>query len=116
MPLPRFAKQSVVVLTPGVLVERGEPVDDWSPDAVTRTVVSGCSVQPGNGSRDLDHRDGVMAAYTVFAPLGTVINGRHRVELPGIASGQFILLGEPLVHAYGFSVDNVQIALQRWLS
>lgn len=113
MALPSFARKTITVVHPGVLIERGKEVPDWSTDAVTRTPVTGCSVQPGNGGRDLDHRDGVMAAYTVFAPPGTDIEGTCRVELPG-KSGQFILLGEPMDQDHGLRVDHVMFALQRW--
>lgn len=113
MALPSFARQTITVVRPGVLIERGQEVPDWSTDAVTRALVTGCSVQPGNGSRDLDHRDGVMAAYTVFSPPGTPVEGTCRIELPG-KSGQFTIMGEPMDQSYGLRVDHVMFALQRW--
>lgn len=109
--LPSFARQTVNVLTPVLIEERGEFVEDWSTPAVQ--VVTGCSVQPGNGGADFEHADSSTADYTVYMPPETVLpDESFRVELP-TASGQFILMGEPQPWKFGMRVDNIRIRLER---
>lgn len=108
--LPSFARQTVALLTPNLIEERGETVEDWSNP--NRTEVSGCSVQPGSGDRDFEHADGVTADYTVYLPPDAVVPRRARVELP-TTDGQFIILGEPQPWIYGMSTDHVRIRLKR---
>lgn len=105
-----FATQSVVILTPNVIVERGEEVEDWS--SPNRSTVSGCSVQPGSGRRDFDHADAVEADFTIYAPPTATIPRRARVELP-VTDGQFIILGEPEPWVFGMSTDHIRFRLSR---
>lgn len=105
-----FATQSVVILTPNVIVERGEEVEDWS--SPNRAIVSGCSVQPGSGRRDFDHADAVEADFTIYAPPTATIPRRARVELP-VTDGQFIILGEPEPWIFGMSTDHIRFRLSR---
>lgn len=108
--LPSFARQTVNILTPSLIEERGEMVEDWAtPESVT---VSGCSVQPGSGDRDFEHANGVTADYTVYLPPDAVVPRRARVALP-TTDGQFIILGEPEPWIFGLSTDHVRIRLKR---
>lgn len=108
--LPSFATQTITLLTPSLITERGESVEDWG--APVRTPVLGCSVQPGNGSRDFEHADGVTADFTVFIPPTVSVPRRARVELP-VTDGDFILLGEPEPWIFGLSTDHIRIRLRR---
>lgn len=108
--LPLFANQTVVVLMPEEIVERGETVESWT--VPTRTPIDGCSVQPGNGGRDFEHADGVVADFTVYLPETAMVPRRARVELP-VTDGQFVLLGEPEPWIYGLRTDHVRIRLRR---
>lgn len=109
--LPRFARQSVNILTPVLIEERGETVEDWS-DPV-RSTVTGCSVQPGNGGADFEHADSLTADYTVYLPPETVLPVESfRVEL-STTSGQFTLMGEPQPWKFGMRVDHLRIRLER---
>ena len=110
MALPHFARQSVTIVTPGTIIERGQPVEDWS--TPTRTTITGCSIQPGSGERDHENADGVTADYTVYLPPSAVVPRRARVELP-TTDGQFVLQGEPEPWIYGLSTDHVRIRLER---
>ncbi len=108
--LPSFARQPVTILTPALIKERGEMVEDWSmPESTT---VSGCSVQPGSGDRDFEHANGVTADYTVYLPPDAVVPRRARVGLP-TTDGQFTILGEPEPWIFGMSTDHVRIRLKR---
>lgn len=108
--LPSFAKQTVVILTPVLIEERGEVVEDWS--SPTRAEVANCSVQPGNGGADHEHADALTADYTVYLPPETVLPADFRVELP-TATGQFLLEGEPQPWIFGMRTDNLRIRLKR---
>lgn len=109
--LSRFmARQSVAILSPGVTVDRGREVEDWTnPD---RAVVEGCSVQPGAGERDHEHADGVVADFTVYLPPDTVVDSRARFEVPQVP-GQFIQEGEPERWLMGHRLDHVRVRLRR---
>lgn len=109
--LSRFmARQSVAILSPGVTVDRGREVEDWAnPD---RTVVAGCSVQPGSGGRDHEHADGVVADFTVYLPPDTVVDSRARFEVPQVA-GQFLQVGEPERWLMGHNLDHLRVRLRR---
>lgn len=108
--LPRFAKQTVVLLEPVLIEERGEMVEDWSNPV--RTLLPGCSVQPGSGGADHVHADGLTADYTAYLPPDAVLPEKFRVELP-TAAGQFILQGEPAPWIFGLRTDHIQIRLIR---
>lgn len=108
--LPRFANQTVVILTPVLLEERGEIVEDWS--LPIRVSVEKCSVQPGDGAADNEHANALIADYTVYLPPETVLPEKFRVELPTTA-GQFILTGEPQPWIFGMRVDHLRIRLKR---
>lgn len=110
MALPLFAKQSIVLVLPSMIEERGNLVEDWS--SPSRETVEGCSVQPGAGARDTEHEDAVTADYTVYLPPDAVVDRRARVELP-TTDGQFILQGEPQPWIFGMSTDHVRIRLRR---
>lgn len=106
----RFASKSITELTPTLIEERGEMVEDWS--TPIRRTIKRCSIQPGEGDRDFEHADGVTANYTVFMPAGTVVDRRARFEIP-TTDGQFLLLGEPEVWDTGLATDHVRLRLRR---
>lgn len=109
--LPRFAKQTIRIVEPSHITERGQVVEDWTD--VSYSDVSGCSVQPGGGGADFEHADSLTADYTVYLPPETVLpESSFRVELP-TASGQFIIMGEPEVWVFGMRTDNIRIRLKR---
>lgn len=109
--LSRFmARQSVTILTPGVTLDRGREVPDWSNP--TRTIVTGCSVQPGSGARDQEHADGVTADFTVYLPPETVVDSRARFEVPQVP-GQFLQEGEPERWLMGHRLDHLRVRLTR---
>lgn len=110
MALPSWARQTVVILAPGVTLDRGEETEDWTNP--TRTVVTGCSVQPGQGDRDMSFADGVTAAFTVYLPPEVSVDPRARVEVPGV-EGQFLILGEPQQWLGPQRTSHVRIYLRR---
>lgn len=110
--LPRFAKQTIVLVTPALIEERGEMVEDWVNSS--RDPVELCSVQPGNGDADYEHADSLTADYTIYMPPETALPpSGFRVELPGIADGQFVLQGEPQPWIFGMRTDNIRVRVVR---
>lgn len=110
MALPSFAKQTIQVLEPLLIEERGEVVEDWSQPV--KSPVEDCSVQPGNGDADHERANALIADYTVYLPPETVLPEAFRVELP-TTSGQFVLRGEPQPWIFGMRADNIRIRLVR---
>ena len=108
--LPRFANQTIVILTPVLIEERGEIVEDWAVPG--RVEVADCSVQPGDGGADHEHADALTADYTVYLPPETVLPADFRVELP-TTTGQFTLEGEPQPWIFGMRTDHLRIRLKR---
>ena len=83
---------------------------DWSlPPA--RTVVYGCTVEPGASTEYLINRDYVEVAFTVDAPKGTDVTALDRVEYNGTTYEVFT---EPKIWNYSPSgrLDYVEVMLK----
>lgn len=106
----RLGRKSIHVLMPGIVMDRGQRVEDWSKPS--RRTVAGCSVQPGEGERDFSFADGVTASYTVFCPINAGIDPRARLELPG-ESGQFIQVSPPERWDEGPRASHVRLRLRK---
>lgn len=85
-----FANQSIVILKPIYVTERGDSLPTWS--SPTRITQSGCRLQPrvrdeiyfaGTNDQGGVARDAVQRAYVVFAPFNTPIDEHDRVEYLG---------------------------------
>lgn len=111
MPLiPDLMTQWVDVLTPGVTVDRGREVEDWTSPTVTR--MAPASVQPGAGDRDHWHADGVTADYTVFLPPTFTVDPRARLRIP-MEEGDFLQVEPPQKWIVGSSLDHLRLRLRR---
>lgn len=110
MALSSFDRQTVIVLTPILIEERGQVVEDWS--SPVRTAVTGCSAQPGGGGADYEHAIALDADFTVYFPPQTALPDRFRVELPH-SSGDFVLAGEPEPWIFGFKTDHIRVRVRR---
>lgn len=110
MALSSFDKHTVTVLTPLLIEERGEVVEDWG--SPNRQVVQNCSAQPGGGGADYENAQALDADYTVYFPPATVLPRSFRLELPH-ASGEFIMAGEPEPWIFGFSTDHIRVRVRR---
>lgn len=105
---------------PGVLAklvcERAPMIDDGHGNLVANWPaaaahdVEGCSIQPGATSEDLQHRDGSLIAYTVWAPIDADVLSSDRILLYG---EPFTINGEIIRWATGI-LDHTVIFLQRW--
>lgn len=80
--LPSWATQTVTVVEPTLVDDRGTLVPDYDVPA-SETVVPGCSVHPGASDEVLAARQGVAVRWTVYAPAGVVVTAHSAVRLDG---------------------------------
>lgn len=102
--------QSVVMLTPGVRMDRGEAVADWSNPVSTH--LAPASVQPGGGDTDHANAEGVSAEWVVYLTPDVQVDLRARFELPDM-EGQFVQTQAPQVWRPGLGLDHVRVLLRR---
>lgn len=80
--LPSFCRETVTVIRAALKDSRGTKVLDWQ--NATRTPLDGCSVQPGDTSRDFDGRTvQVSEDWTLYAPPGSDVKAGDRIEWEG---------------------------------
>lgn len=80
-----FATQSITIVRPTMIDDRGTPVPDYDNPASTQ-VIENCSVQPGSpaSSEALTARQGVTVKWTVYAPPRLTIDAHDAVEYEGV--------------------------------
>lgn len=89
-----------------------ELVDDWKLTPAESPPVTGCDVQQGTSREDLINRDGVLVAWTVFAPAGTQVTAYNRVRYNG---DDYTVYGHPAEwDSHSGRIDYVEIVLQDW--
>lgn len=90
--LPSFATQTITVVEPALIDDRGTQVPDWSAPPVSETTVTDCSVQPGASAEVLAARQGVSVKWTVYAPAATAVTAHSAVRYAGVL---YAVDGEP---------------------
>lgn len=78
--LPAWATQSITVVEPTMVDDRGTLVPDYDTPA-SQTPVAGCSVQPGASAEVLEARQGVSVRWTVYAPASVALTEHSAVRL-----------------------------------
>ena len=81
--LPSWAADTITIVRPSWVEERGKKVPDYRTPAETVTV-TGCSVQPAGTSETLTARQAESVRLTVYAPPGTVIGAHDAVDFDGV--------------------------------
>lgn len=77
-----FATQTVVVIRPAWINERGDLVPDWAHAA--EHTISRCRVQPVSGDETVSTtRDATVWRWALFAPVGADIQPRDRIRWGG---------------------------------
>ena len=79
--LPAWANDEITIITPSWVEERGKQIPDYRNGV--RTVVKGCSVQPGGQTENLAGRQAVEVRFTVYAPPGVRVDAHDAVEYEG---------------------------------
>lgn len=80
--LPSFAAQTIAVVEPTMVDDRGTMVPNYDTPA-SETTVTGCSVQPGASAEVLAARQGVSIRWTVYAPAGVAVTAHSAVRYAG---------------------------------
>ena len=81
--LPSWAADTITIVRPSWVEERGKKFPDYRAPAETVTV-TGCSVQPAGTSETLTARQAESVRLTVYAPPGTVIGAHDAVDFDGV--------------------------------
>lgn len=111
MAVPSWASQTVTIIRPGVKIERGSEVPDWT--NTWETDVSGCSVQPASTDLSQDGRVlGVFDGMTAYMPPGTDVREGDRIEYDG---NVYTINGAPRKWQSATGrVSHIQVNLRRW--
>lgn len=109
--LPSFCRDTVTVMRPAKMVQRGSTVDDW--ERATPITVSGCSVQPvaGATSYTTDEHERTVRA-DLFAPSNADIKAGDRIDYGGRS---YAIDGAPLPWTSPTGrVSHIRAALIDW--
>lgn len=96
-----LATETIAVLAPGVRLDYGRQVADWSQPTVEATV-DGCVVQPEQTTEIIDGREAAVWVLRVWAPPGTPVGAASRVRWRGT---DYRVVGEPQLWADPTSHD-----------
>lgn len=108
--LPGFANQTVTVLHPGTVTERGSTFRDWQ--TATSTTVEGCLVLPDSTSSDINAREQTAMVCKLYAPVAAQIVKGDRVVFDGTT---YEVLGVPFKrYSPRGSVDHLSCRMQVW--
>ena len=88
--LLRIWSDEVTIVHPGITIERGSEILDWS--NATRTAVPHCSMQPAATNLSTDGRVlGITDGYTCYMPKSAPVLAGDRIEFNG---KQYTITGE----------------------
>lgn len=108
--LPMHARTDVIVLTPVMIEERGELVEDWS--APLEIPATGCIAHDGGISADWQHASALEVDRTVYFPPDFELPTMFRVRFPD-GPETFNLKGEVKRWIYGMRIDCFAVELER---
>lgn len=109
--LPSFASQTVTVIEPSWRDVRGTQTADYD-HPLSATVVTGCSVQPGASSEDLQARTQATIRHTAYLPPGTPVT-RHTAVV--YAGERYSIEGVPAVWPSATGrLDHTVVSLIDW--
>jgi hypothetical protein len=104
---------TVTRIRPGVKIERGAEVPDWSPGVIDILDIAHCHLQPATTSLSQDGRVlGISDGYTCYMPPDADVKAGDRIVYGGKT---YIITGESRVwpSATG-SLDHIMLNLMRW--
>lgn len=107
-----ISPETVTVVEPVIVEDRGTSLPDWSQDPASSTEVTGCSVQPGSSSEDLNGRLNVDVQWTVWMPPGTSIGPHSGVIVRGT---RYSVNGQPKSwNVASMGLDHIVVELVDW--
>lgn len=107
-----LAVDTIVVVAPVLVDDRGTLVPDWELPPVSSVQVGGCSVQPAGSSEVLDGRQQVQARWRVWAPPDTPVTAYSAVVWMG---ERYQVDGEPATWSDPLGVlSHVAFDLVAW--
>lgn len=83
MALPSWAADTVTIIRPTMVSERGKDRPDYAAPSSTETV-SGCSAQPAGTSEDLAGRQASASRLTLYLPAGIQVGAHDMVVWRGV--------------------------------
>lgn len=107
-----LAPDTITILRPVMIDDRGTLVPDWSQPPAETVNVAGCSVQPQTNADERSQRDALSSVFVVYAPPGTIVGAFDRVLVTDYES-PLMITGEPTRWTIGF-LDHVVINLADW--
>ena len=105
-----LATQTVVVVEPTLVDDRGTLVPDWTQEPASRTQVEGCAVQPLAGSEDVDGRQHTTARWKVWLPPCAPVTAFSALECAGVryqVDGPPLFWGDPFENLSHVTVEVV---------
>ena len=110
--LPSFCNQEITRIRPGTKTSRGSTIPDWSDTAVSKLVITGCSVQPAATTLSQDGRVlGISEQLTAYLPEGSDVKAGDRIRFEG---DTYTIIGEPKKWKAALNLSNIQLNLTRW--
>jgi len=100
----RLGSETLVVLTPTWVDDRGTQVADYA--NARASTVKWCSMQPVQSTEPVDGRQAVVSRYVARMPEGTRIASFSRVQHRGVA---YDVDGEP--QRWGAPIPHVKVSL-----
>lgn len=79
----QLAGETVTILTPVMVDDRGTLMPDWARDPSRREIV-GCAVQPSSSGEELGGRQQTEARLRVWLPALAVVSAVCRLEWRGV--------------------------------
>ena len=109
--LPSFFNHGVLRVRPGVTIQRGSEISDWS--NTSELLISGCNVQPASTGLSQDGRVlGISEGLICYMPPDADVQAGDRIVYEGAI---YTMLGAPKRwNSASGGLDNIQLDLQRW--
>lgn len=115
MRLPKFARTTLTVTTPGTRVVHGSDVDDWTPSAVTTREIRNALVVPADVDELNTNRDSTHEGFNIYIPPQHDLDPREKITWPGAAGRDYAVKGDPApVPTASGGYSHILFYAERW--
>lgn len=112
--IPSFARQTVTIINPGVAVEWGHEVADFT-DPTETTVVCVWESPTAVTLTAMGAGDAAVGTRVVYVNPGAPVTGHSRLRFPDDPSHVWEVVGAPAVNESPTgAASNVQVTCRRW--